>query len=166
MGELVLRRLTRRQVVATCEEVLRMTRHLDVCDRNTYIKLYCARDPITGAWEEFVVPDDPKKLQEAIPKIVRQCTVCARGALLLGAIGLYDRVGGRNVTLLVPHLTATLFGSKQATAIEDAFEQPEHVGRPDLAKLEAKPRLRKILREMIRDGGTFKNEPRPKRRLM
>jgi hypothetical protein len=141
-------KVTRKQmVVAVAKDVLKLTRVLRV-------------KPGTYLWivGDAAIPQDPKELQKAIPEIAKHCMVCAKTAMVLAHRHLYGGAG-------MPHNndisdeSRELFGARRADLIEDVFEFPEAYGAR-FVSLEPKPRLRAIMRNIIRNGGTFKPRKR------
>ncbi len=141
-----LKMLTKRQVVAVAEDVLELTKRPDGVrvDRGVYL----CEPPFEGAFE------GAKDLQKKLPQIAKSCRVCAQGAMLLAYIHLYDGFDSLPTYNLANEAALALFS--QAGLIEEAFENPENFH--GLSTLEPRPRLRKMMRNIVKNGGVLRLE--------
>jgi hypothetical protein len=110
--------------VAVAEDVLKLLPFLKVAHGYGYVLFNDATTHLTNLHDRGIKTPycgNAKTLQENIPKIARRCTVCARGAMFLARIHLYD--GVKNLFGPDPRRsTALWFGKQMAEAIECAFE--------------------------------------------
>lgn len=133
----------RAMIVEVAKDVLKLTRALMVKTHTCFLD---------GQYDyETLSAED---LQLKIPKIAKNCTVCAKGAMLLAHVHLYDGMDYLPDNNDVSDITRELFG-KMADAVEGDFEDPIALR---LTKMEPKARLRAIMRKVIANGGTYKRD--------
>lgn len=132
-------------IVEVAKDVLKLTRALMVKTNTCFLD---------GQYD-YYEPLSAEDLQLKIPKIAKHCTVCAKGAMLLAHVHLYDGMDHLPMNDDVSAITHTLFGEKMADAVEMDFEEPRS---RRLARLEPKSRLNAIMRTIIANGGTYKRD--------
>lgn len=103
----------RQMIVAVAKDVLKLMRAMSVRTGNSYLVRTKTADSFFG--REDVTYDcggDPAKLQKAIPKIAKECTACAKGAMVLAHIHLYDGVTQLPTNDYTDIMAQKLFGRK------------------------------------------------------
>lgn len=109
-----MKKAEKQMMVAVAEDVLKLLPKLKVMAANGY--LYPTDDAV------YRYDGDGEKLQANIPKIAKYCEVCARGALFLAHIHLFDGEEYFPSGARAFYMSGKLF--PQAHAMEVAFECP------------------------------------------
>ena len=146
--------------VAVAEDVLKLMRVLKITE-GIYMNFYST---YAGDEDDLDFCGDAAALQKAIPKIAKHCEVCAKGAMVLAHIHLYDGVKHMPSNGDTSSLAFKYFG-KQGDLIETAFELC-HMGTAggQIASEcvefgqqfdDAKLRLRAIMKNLIANNGRF-----------
>ena len=78
--------------VAVAKDVLKLMHSFEEVEKGAFLEFH---DPKFKAAPEYGANSTPycgdaARLQKAIPKIAKHCTVCAKGAMVLAHIHLYD----------------------------------------------------------------------------
>lgn len=100
---------------------------------------------------------DAERLQASILELLPECKVCAKGAMVLAHIKLYDGVAHLPIYVAADNYCDTVIGKVFSEAVEYAFE-----GRADagykwiLAYPESKQRLRAIMQNIVKYEGEFR----------
>jgi hypothetical protein len=150
------------RLLAVAYDVLRLMRYMDVERGYGYIKAppHSARSPYD---REYYLPEDidsADKLQKSIPRVAKQCRVCAQGAMVLAYVHLYDGVEKLPSNDDVSAMVFGFAGRSQGRAIEKAFEGGETESLSAIIPLrkitDPKKRLRWIMKRIIANGGEFK----------
>jgi hypothetical protein len=151
-------------LVAVAKDVLKLMRYIDAATSRGYLLRRDHR-------QSFDTPDDlrgePAKIQKAIPKIAKECTVCALGAMTLAHIHLYDGCGFIPTNEESEEKMLDLFG-EDARRIERAFEKGldrnTDTEIPAIINKDAKSRLRWIMKNIVTHNGVFTPFPKKERK--
>jgi hypothetical protein len=153
--------------IAVAKDVLKMMATMDI-EPGGYFSYPRTTNKMMFALTE---PNDGKQLQKNIPKIAKHCTVCAKGAIVLAHVHLYN--GVNNLPDNIEGYSRKVFGGgdNHADLIETAFEAvPSEMGyyerlsdktQGDLARVfgarhyDPKRRLRAIMKNIIVNNGVF-----------
>ena len=92
-----------------------MLPHFNRVGQSGYLSYHPSDDP-----DRLAEVGDAKQLQKNIPKIAKFCGVCAKGAMVLAHIHLYDGVD--YLPTCAERYATDIFGN-QADIIESAFER-------------------------------------------
>ena len=122
--------------------------------------------------EEKANGDERQQAKPFLLKTTVSCEVCAKGALFLSAIRKYNNATVNAVMCDNMRVAENIFGKKQFDMIEACFEQwditvtggdgtvgdpvPDNVQNFGLAYVKNNHRLQAILKNIIKNKGTFK----------
>lgn len=111
----LLEKLTPEQTVEVARDVLEQMYegNLDLQNQHFITKAY-------GRIEYWEEDSDPKKIQEDIPLVLKHCTCCARGAMVMSAIHLFDGVSRLPDNNAMCSASFAMF--EDAQLIEKAFQ--------------------------------------------
>lgn len=149
-------------IVAVAKDVIKLMRYMKVSHSGNY----CRSDEMSMDKRVLKAADeaDAKKLQKLVPIMAKNCEVCARGAMFLGHMHLYDGVDVIPDDSTASKESVKAFG-RMVYDIEGAFESAEvsRYPKPNLClnklnNLDAPARLKKIMKNLIANEGVFKPE--------
>ena len=104
--------------VAVAKDVLRLLRRGMNAEAGTYLNMGNRAGEALGELSS-------KEVAEALPQQVKHCDVCAKGAMLLAYVHMWDGMDFEDLARCdVSSKTRELFGRRQADLIEAAFEAP------------------------------------------